>query len=189
MGSIFGGPKVTQTPAPAPLFPGVSNTFVNALQSSGITGTSFGTLNQAAATGLPTDVGPAFEALKASMARGTDEARTNLKEKYGFSGLSGGSDLEKGAVDFEAQNQANLNNILANYTMQASEAAANRQVGAATAGLDLVSAPAEAFRQTGVVSNQPGILGGIGSLMNAFFPNFDLGQFGGGLGAVLSGGV
>ncbi len=168
--SIFGGPTVTKTPPPAPLFPGMQQDYINQLKSSGVTGSSFNTLNQAAQTGLPTDVGPAFDAMKASMQHGISEGRANLIENFGVKGLRSGSNVMQAGSDFEAQTQTNFANILAQYTQQASEAAANRRVGAAGVGAGLASEPGLAFTPTGVVSNKPGILGGIASLMSAFFP-------------------
>jgi hypothetical protein len=165
MGStLFGGPQLTNIPPPNPLFPGVSQTYTGALQSAGIPQTSFGTLAQTAQTGLPTNVGPAFDALKQSMKTNIAEGARDLKEKFGALGDVGGSDVEKAGADYEAQSTANLNNILAQYTMQASEAAAGRQVQAATTAAQLASEPALAFAPSAVVSQQPGMLGGLATL-------------------------
>lgn len=188
MGSMFGGPKTVPIPAPTPNFPGLSSTYTNAIQNSGISSTAFNTLNTAAQTGLPTDVGPAFDALKAAMQRSTDEGRTNLRESYGAAGLSGGSDMLKAGADFEAQNEKNLNSILAQYTMNASEAAANRQVSAASTGAQLASEPALSFHPTATVVNQQGMLGGLMNTFSTLFPNFDLSQIGSGLGSVFGAG-
>lgn len=177
MGStLLGGPTVTNIKPPAPLFPGMTQTYTGALQGSGILPASLGTLTQAAQTGLPTDVGPAFEAMKAAMARSTQEGRTALRESYGARGLSGGTDLFKAGSDFEAQNQANLNNILAQYTMQAQEAAAQRRMSAAGAGAQLYGEPALAFAPTQVVGQKGGLLGPLLQTFSTLFPNFDLGS-------------
>jgi len=174
MGSLFGGPTVTKVPAPAPLFPGLQQSYINSLQQSGINTAALNTLTQAATTGLPTDVGPAFDAFKAAAQRNIQEGATNVAEKFG-GGMAPGSDLFKAGVDYESQAAKDLNAQLAQWSMAASEAAAGRRMGAATTGAQLVADPALAFRQTGVVTQQPGLLGGLGSLFSSLFPKFDLG--------------
>ncbi len=190
MSSVFGGPKFTATPPPNPLFPGIQSSYTQQLQQSGIGPASFGTLTQAATTGLPTDVGPAFEALKASMQHTQDEGAANLKEQFGAQGLTtAGSDLQLAASDYETNSTTQMNNTLAQYQLQSSEAAANRQVAAAGAGAGLEGELATAFTPAGVVSNQPGILGGAMSLFSTLFPGFDLSQMGQGAGAVFGAGA
>src|SRR6266581_836950 len=96
-----GAPQAIPVPPPRALFPGVQENYISSLMASEITPQSFGTLTETARTGLPTDVGPAFEALKASMGRGIEEGRANLIEKFGVAGLRQGSDIDRAAVDFE----------------------------------------------------------------------------------------
>lgn len=189
MGAVFGGPTTTRVPAPNPLFPGMQNSYISQLQSSGVTGSAFNTLNSMAQTGNPTDIGPAFQALKASMAQQQGEGAANLKEQFGSLGLGSGNNLAQAASDYEANSTAQLNNTLAQYQLQASESAANRQLAASTTGAQLASEPALAFTPSAVVSQQPGILGGLMSLFSALFPGGagQSGAAGTGLATVLEG--
>jgi hypothetical protein len=159
MGTAFGGPKATNVAPPAPLFPGTQQSYIQNLNQSGVAQQSFGTLSDAAKTGLPTDVGPAFDALKKSMQPAIAEGRSNLIEKFGVAGLREGSDLANAGAQYESQTETNFENILAQYTMQASEAAANRRVQASGVGAGLASEPALAFTPTQVVGQSPGIVG------------------------------
>ncbi len=190
LGAKAAQPKAVSIPAPAPLFPGIQQGYMDALTQSGITGTSFGTLAETARTGLPTDVGPAFEALKTSMGHGISEGRTNLIEQFGVKGLRYGSDVSKAGADFESQTQKDFASILADFTRQASEAAANRRVAAAVQGQGAAGELATAFRPTAVVAGGgasptgAGLQSAGGSLQNfimmkALFPDL----FGGGGGA------
>ena len=79
-------------------------------------------------------------------------------------------------MDFESQNQANLMNILANYTMQAQEAAAGRRMAASGAGLQAYGEPALAFAPTQVAGQRQGLLGGLLQTFSTLFPKFDLGS-------------
>lgn len=168
MGAVTGAPRAVKIPAPAPLFPGIQESFMKDLTSAGVGPASFGTIAETARTGLPTDVGPAFEALKASMQTGIEEGRTNLIEKYGMQGLRHGSDLfAKAAPEFERGVQKDFASILAELTRQSSEAAAGRRLGAAQLGSELISEPALAFRPTAVVASGGGILPQAASLMEA----------------------
>jgi hypothetical protein len=155
------------------LFPGLQQSYINALQQSGINTAALNTLTQAATTGLPTDVGPAFDAFKAAAQQTIQQGAAGLQERLG-AGMATGSDLVKGQSEYAEQTSKDLTSQLAQWSMAASEAAAQRRVGAATTGAQLVADPALAFRQTGVVTQQPGILGGAASLFKALFPNFDL---------------
>lgn len=177
-----GSAKAIPVKPPAPLFPGVTQGYMDHLLASGIIPQSFGTLKEAAATGLPTDVGPAFDAMKASMGRLTDEGRANVIEKFGVQGLRFGTDLDRAAVDFESQNARDFASILAKYTMDASEGAANRRVAAAAAGQGAAADLATTFAPTEiVVGGQSSALGtGLQAggralsnflLMRELFPN------------------
>lgn len=175
-------PQAIPVPKPTPLYPGVQESYTNDLMQSGVSGSAFNTLRAASDTGLPTNVGPAFEALKSSMGRGVEEGRANLIEKYGVQGLRFGSDLERGAVDYESQVQKDFASILADYTMKAQEGAANRRVAAAGAGQGAAAELATAFAPTAVVAGGgqsptgAAISSGASSLQNlimmrALFPN------------------
>jgi len=177
LGGLFGGPKVTKIPAPAPLFPGTQESYVKALTEAGVAPSSFQTIAEGAKTGMPTDVGPAFEAMKAASQRGIAEGRANLIEQFGVGGLRYGSDILKAGVDFEAQTQKDFASILAGYTQQAQEAAANRRLQSAALGQGAVGELATAFRPTAVVGGQSGLSQGLQAggqslmLMNMLFPD------------------
>src|SRR5262245_61122470 len=161
LGGLFGGPKTTKIPAPAPLFPGTQESYVKALTDAGVAPSSFQTIAEGAKTGMPTDVGPAFEAMKAASQRGIAEGRANLIEQFGVGGLRYGSDIMKAGVDFEAQTQKDFASILAGYTQQAQEAAANRRLQSAALGQGAVGELATAFRPTAVVGGQSGLSHGL----------------------------
>jgi hypothetical protein len=181
MGGTTGGPTVAKVPAPAPLFPGVQQNYINSLENAGVSGSAFNTIRAASDTGLPTDVGPAFDAMKLSMQHGIDEGVRDLKEHFGGGlGLSGGSDLLKAGADFESQTTSNMNSTLAQWVASSQEAAANRRVQGATTGAGFASEPGLAFRPTGVVAQQPGLIGPLLTLFSTLFPNFDLGANSGG---------
>ncbi len=91
---------------------------------------SFDILSQMAQTGMPTNVGPAWEALKDAGARQTAEGRANVIEQYGASGARMGSAMITGVNDYETQTNKDFLSILANYTMNAQESAKGRQMAA-----------------------------------------------------------
>src|SRR5262245_14174848 len=177
LGGWLGGTTVTKIPAPAPLFPGTQESYVKALTEAGVAPSSFQTIAEGAKTGMPTDVGPAFEAMKAASQRGIAEGRANLIEQFGVGGLRYGSDIMKAGVDFESQVQKDFASILAGYTQQAQEAAANRRLQSAALGQGAVGELATAFRPTAVVGGQSGLSQGLQAggqslmLMNMLFPD------------------
>lgn len=130
----MGGVAVTPVPPPKPTFGGANEAYLKSLTESGVVANSNATLSTMAATGMPTDVGPQFDALKASMAHGIDEGRANLIEKFGVQGLRYGSDMDKAGADFETQTQTNFASILQQMITQSSEAAKERQLKASTIG-------------------------------------------------------
>ena len=145
-------------PPPAPQYPGLNTAFQQFVgpQAGGLTETSFGSLQQFAETGLPTDVGPAFEALVASRERFTQEGRSDIAEMFGASGARYGSDLMRNLVDFQSQVTADYGRILSDYTFRAQESARGRQLGAATYGADLFSTAAQTLHPTAI----PTVTGG-----------------------------
>jgi len=177
LGGIFGGPKTTKIPAPAATFPGVQQDYIKALTQAGVAPAAFQTISDASKTGLPTDVGPMFEAMKAASQRGISEGRTNLIEQFGAGGLRYGSDILKAGVDYEAQTQKDFASILAGYTQQASEAAANRRLQASALGQGAVGEFAGAMHPTAVVGGQSGLSQGLQAggqslmMMAALFPD------------------
>ena len=124
--------KLVKTPPPASLYPKISNQYQGMLQTMG---PQIGqTLGEAMQTGLPTDVGPAFQALQMARQRGHQQGQSNILEAYGASGNRYGSGVQTALSDYELQSQKDLTQILSDYTRQASEAAAGRRLGAAQFG-------------------------------------------------------
>lgn len=120
--------SMTKVPPPGQMYPKVAQQFQGMLQTQG---PQYGqTLGEAMKTGMPTDVGPAFEAFKAASQRGHQQGQANLMEAYGASGNRYGSGMQNALVDYELQNQKNLNQTYADYSRQASESAAIRMMQA-----------------------------------------------------------
>lgn len=140
--------RIRRIPAAPPmaLFPQLQALYTSLVGGSGGLGaTSMGTLREMSATGMPVDVGPAFEALVASKKRFTDEGRENIAEMFGASGLRHSSPLATGLVDYESQVSADFMQILSEYTRQSQEAARQRQLAASGMGMEALSAPALGF--------------------------------------------
>jgi hypothetical protein len=164
IGNAFGAhaakPKNVAAPPPNALFPGQQTAYLSELSQSGLGSASFGTLAETAKTGLPTDQTPFFDALKSSMAKGVDEGRASLIEKFGSKGLRNSSDLLKAGSDYEEQTQKDFATILADYTRQAGEAAANRRVAASTAGIGIAGEPGLAETpSSNLVTGSPSTVG------------------------------
>lgn len=134
-------PKNIPAPAPNALFPSQQSAYLNELSRSGVGKTSFSTIGEAAKTGLPTDQSPFFGALRDSMGRAKSQDEAALIEKFGSHGLGSGSDLLKAGTDYELQSGKDFATILADYTRQASESAANRKLQASTIGATLAGEP------------------------------------------------
>lgn len=98
--------------------------------TGGPTGSS--TLGQAAATGLPTDVGPAWQAMLAAENQNTQNNAANLREQFAFGGDLKSSPFGSAMQQFYNQNTLNQNAQLTAAEQQAQEAAAGRQLTAAT---------------------------------------------------------
>lgn len=118
--------KLVGLPSPGKAFPGIAEAFQSMM--SGLGGQTGATLGEAMKTGLPTDVGPAFEALVAARQRGNAQGRNNIIEAMGESGLRYGSSMQNALVDYELQSQKDLSQILADFTRQSSEGAADRRL-------------------------------------------------------------
>ena len=144
--------RLMNIPPPAPQYPGLNQFFQQLVgrQEGGLTETSFGSLQQFAETGLPTDVGPAFEALVASRQRFEKQGRADIAEMFGASGARYGSDLMRNLVDFQSQVTADYGRILSDYTFRAQESARGRQLGASTYGADLFSTAAQTLHPTAI---------------------------------------
>ena len=70
------------------------------------------------------------------------QGRANVAEKFGRMGLGTSSPGAIGAANYEEQSNADFMNILAQYTLQAQEYAANRQLTAATTAFQDFLSPA-----------------------------------------------
>jgi hypothetical protein len=125
---------------PRPIFPGTTQNYlanINSLAGApgsgpggrGGTGAT-GTLQEMIATGKPTDVGPTFQAFYNQQQKGLTAGRSALLSSFGGAGARYSSAAMGAVGDYE--NQANLNflQILSQYTTQAQEAAAGRQLNA-----------------------------------------------------------
>lgn len=146
-------PKNVPVPPPNPLFPGQQQSYLNSLNSSGVGPTSLSTIASDAATGNPTNLSPLFTALQASMKQSQDAGAADLVEQFGSKGLRNSSDLLKAGANYEEQSTKDFSTIIAQYTQQAAEAAANRQLQAATLGASLVESPALAETPSSVLTS------------------------------------
>lgn len=98
--------------------------------SGGPTGTD--TLAGMASTGAPTDVGPAWEAMKAAQQRTIAEQGANLREQFAFGGDLKSSPFGQAATDFYSQTAKDENALLTQAQQQAQEAAAGRKLSASS---------------------------------------------------------
>ncbi len=158
--------RLMDIPPPAPQYPGLNTAFQQFVgpQQGGLTETSFGSLQQFADTGLPTDVGPAFEALVASRQRFEQQGRSDIAEMFGASGARYGSDLMRNLVDFQSQVAADYGRILSDYTFRAQESARGRQMGASLFGADLFSTAAQTLHPTAIPVVEGGGVGAAGAI-------------------------
>jgi hypothetical protein len=89
-----------------------------------------GTMQSMIATGNPTDVGPAFQALYNAQQQGVTSGRSALLSSFGGAGARYSSGAMQAVGQYENQSNLNFLQILSQYTMQAQEAAAGRQLSA-----------------------------------------------------------
>ena len=134
--------KIPAAP-PNALFPEMQKQYISSLEA--LSPIMQNTMGEMAATGSPTDVGPAFESLKAAMGRQVGEGRANVAEQFASSGLANSSSMMTGLVDYESQTNKDFMSILSQYTMQAQEAAAGRRLQAGSILSGMYSTPAMAF--------------------------------------------
>lgn len=126
--AFSGGTKLNLTPIPPPgnQYPGVANDYQTFLRTySSQAGTTMGDMMK---TGMPTNVGPAYEAMVAAHQRQTNQGEQNLLESFGQMGLRHSSNAMSADVDYQSQVSKDFASILADYTRQSSEAAAGRQL-------------------------------------------------------------
>lgn len=156
-GAVVGGRSIT-VPPPKPLFPSLQSSYLS--QLGGMGSDSFNTMGEMIRTGAPTDVGPAFEAFKASQKGFINEGRANLQNTFGEMGLYDSSSHLQAQTNYEGQVSKDFATLLQQWSMGAAENAANRRAGAATAGLGLFSDPALAMFQ-GTVAGSGGASAGL----------------------------
>lgn len=148
---------------PRALFPGLTQQYTDIISELGPQ--AFDILGEFAKTGMPTDFGPAFEAIVGARDRFTRQGRENIAEMFGASGLRFSSPLMNALVDFESQTAADYGSILAQMSFGAQESARQRQLQSAFGLFEGFAAPALSFWQRPVVpSSVPGIIGGLGQL-------------------------
>jgi hypothetical protein len=87
-------------------------------------------LGQMAQTGMPTDVGPAWEAMMASQQRNIDQNLGNIREQFAFGGNLKSSPFGSAVTDYMTQTGLDQNALLAQMHMQAQEGARGRQLQA-----------------------------------------------------------
>lgn len=130
---------------PRPLFPGLQQQGVQAVGELGKSSTSaLGGMitNPGALPDVNASVDPAFQALVAANKQMTQEGAANIRESFGSKGMSNSSGAGIGLADYYSQSNAQFMNVLAQYTLQAQEAAANRQLSASEFGLQSFLGPA-----------------------------------------------
>jgi hypothetical protein len=184
-GSVYGAVKGQGTPNA--VFPQANQEFMTALNGpNGLGRTSMYSMKEMARTGMPTNVGPMFEALVNSQQRFNEQGRGNILEKFGSMGLRYSKPALDAMVDYESQLNSNYGSILANYVFQAMESARGRQLAAGQTGV-------QAFGNAGMTvqgQRQPGqgiatageSLMGLGTYFNALkTPSMSQGSVSGGL--------
>jgi hypothetical protein len=149
-GAVAGGvgsamSQMAANKGPRPLFPGLQSQGTDILSSVGRTSAKalggFIT-NPGALPDVSSSVNPAFQALYNANKQFTQQGAANIRESFGSSGLSNSSAAGIGLSNYYTQSNADFMNILTNYTLQAQEAAANRQLSASEFGLSSFLGPA-----------------------------------------------
>jgi hypothetical protein len=113
----------------APLTPELQQ-LARFLQTGQGGGAGTGTLEQMATTGMPTDVGPAWQAMISSEQRNVDEKANQLREQFAGMGDLASSPFGTSITDFYTQTALGQNAQLTQAEQQAQEAAAGRMAGA-----------------------------------------------------------
>lgn len=151
-----GKTNVTRVPVapPKPVNPEIASLY-NTL-ATGVGKDAFAGLSSMMKDGMPTDVGPAFEAMLAAKERFVGQGRENIAEMFGNSGLRYSSSLMNGLQDFETQTNKDSMQILADYTFRAQESARARQMGAIGLGADIFSGPGQHYYNPEVVMGSQG---------------------------------
>lgn len=138
---------LVNNPAPVPLYPGLQGSYLSLLSGlmsgkGGPAGTPGGTLSSMIATGNPTDVGPAFQALVKAQQPIVAQGQQSIVNQFAGSGLAYSTPLMGALGNYQSQVGNDFLSTLAEYTRQAQEAAANRQLSATEFGMGAISGPA-----------------------------------------------
>jgi hypothetical protein len=132
-----GGIDLTTVPPPNPLYPGLNQQAQSQATSLGASSTS--ALQGDIANGNPSNVGPMFQALLAAQQPLVQQGQSQIVSQFAASGLGSGSPLMSQLGQYQTNVQNDFLSTLANYTYNASESAANRQLSAAQYGSGLLS--------------------------------------------------
>jgi hypothetical protein len=130
-GSILGQKAANK--GPQAVFPQQLGQYLNLLNP--LATSASGTLGQMIATGMPTDVGPAWQAMVGAQQQQVQQGRADISAQFARSGLRYGTPMTSALSTFESQTNKDFMSILANYTFQAQEAARQRQLAASTGAL------------------------------------------------------
>ena len=174
-GAVAGGVggimnQVAANKGPRPLFPGLQNQgtgLVSGLGAAGGGALTGAITNPGALPNVNASVDPAFQALVNANKQFTKQGAAGVREQFGASGLSNSSSAAIGLSNYYTQSNADFMNILAQYTLQAQEQAANRQLSASEFGVSSFLGPA--FTDVGpkgsvVGAGLSGLSGGIQQL-------------------------
>jgi len=116
--------------------PQLTSQFLNWLQSQiGPVGSELG---QMAATGDPTDVGPAWQAMVKAMQQNIQQNQAQLREQFASTGDLASSPFGTAASNFQQQTTLDQNALLGQLQQQASEAAAGRELSAQQSLMSLI---------------------------------------------------
>jgi len=134
-----------------------------ALGQIGQTGGLTGNLGQFAASGMPTDVGPEWQAMVAAQQNNIGQSQANLKEQFASMGDLSSSSAANAMGLFNAQTTADQNSLLGQLQANASESAAGRQLGALQGGVQSQLASLLPSLATQLSAGQ----GGVGTELSA----------------------
>jgi len=149
IGSMLGQSAANK--GPQSMFPNQLQNFLQ-MMGGGPGGTGFGnisanTLSSMAATGDPTNVGPAWNAMVTANKQMTQQGLNNLMTQFAGGGARYSSGAMMAGNNYLTQSNNNFMNILAQYTMQAQESAANRMMQASNTGFGALQNIATMFTQ------------------------------------------
>lgn len=167
--------SVQGSKGPTAVFPDMQRDFKSGMK--GVGKQSMSTMEEMARTGMPTDVGPMFQALLQQREKSSQQGRASIAEKFGSMGLRYSTPLMDSLVDYENQLQADYGSILSNYVFQAMEAARGRQMQASGMGMEALGTGGMAMMGQ-PQSQSP--MAGIGQSLSLFASGLQDVKWGGG---------